>query len=95
MDALPNDEELNRQALFDATKDKVGFFAAVHKILEKDRKPNVIGELEQVAIDGDTATGRVEITIVPQPGESPPVVDKNYKTFKFRRVNGGWLLDSP
>jgi hypothetical protein len=33
MKALPKDEELFRQAVYDATKDKVGFFAEVQKII--------------------------------------------------------------
>ena len=94
VNALPNDEDLLRQVLYDLTKDKVGFFTAVQEVLEKRRKLNVIGDLEEVTIKGDTATGRAKITIVPKPGESPPKVDKIDKTFKFRRVDGGWLLDS-
>lgn len=98
MDALPKDEELFRQALYDATKDKVGFIAEVQKLDRKRRKPDIIGDLEQVTIKDDTATGQARITGVPQPGESPrkpgqaPAVYE--KPFKFRKVSGGWLLDS-
>lgn len=98
MDALPEDEELSRQAVYDATKDKVAFFVGVQELDRKRRKPDIVGDLAQVTITGDTATGRAKITIVHQPGESPrqpgqapPVYDK---PFKFRRINGSWLLDS-
>ncbi len=94
MDALPKDEELSRQAIYDATKDKVAFFAEVQKFIQKDRKPNIIGDLEQVTIKGDTATGHAKITILPQPGDSLQKVRKTDKTFKFRRINGSWLLNS-
>jgi hypothetical protein len=94
MDDLPDDEELLRQAVYDATKNKVAYFAEVQKLVGKGRKPNIVGDLEQVAIKGDTATGRVTITVVPQPPDSPQKIDKFDKTFKLRRINGGWLLDS-
>jgi hypothetical protein len=81
---LPNDEELVREALFGATKDKVGFFTAVQKVLEEGRTPNIIGDLEQVAIEGDKATGRAKITIVPPPGESPRV--RNSTVRFYRRI---------
>lgn len=98
VEALPNDEELNRQAIYDATKDKVGFFEEVQKVLENGRNSNIIGDLRQVDIKDDKATGRAEITIVPTPGETPPKSGGSRppydKPFKFRRINGGWLLDS-
>jgi hypothetical protein len=94
MKALPKDEELLRLALYDVTKDKVAFFAEARKFIGKDRKPNIIGDLKQVTIKGDTATGRAKVTILPQPGDSLQKVRKTDKTFKFRRVNGSWLLDS-
>lgn len=98
VDALQKDEEIARNALYDATKDTAGFFAEVQEILEKGRKPEVIGDLEQVVIMDDTASGRAEITIglapTSEPAKSPPKVEKTCRTYKFRRVNGGWLLDS-
>lgn len=93
VDDLPVDEELARAALYDATKDKVGFFTAVQKVLGEDRKANIIGDLEQVAVKGDKATGRAKITILPTRGESRPAAETIDKTFEFQRVNGGWLLD--
>jgi hypothetical protein len=93
IDALPKDDELGRQALYGATKDKIGFFVSVQTILEKDRRPNDIGDLEQLIIKDDTAEGSAKVTIMPGSGESPEV-RKIEKTFKFRRVNDGWLLDS-
>ena len=74
-------------------KDKVGFFEEVAKLSE-DRPISPVGELEQVTAQGDSATGHSKMSITPGPGESPPAVEKIDKTFRFRRINGGWLLDS-
>jgi hypothetical protein len=98
MDALPKDDALVRQAVYDATKDKVTFFVEVQKLDRKRAKPDIVGDLKDVAIKDDVATGRAKITVEPQVGEGakeparrPPSYEK---TFKFRRINGGWLMDS-
>lgn len=79
-------------------KDKAGFYAAaVNLALEKYPDPP-LGDLEQVAVQNDTATGRVAFPSFHY--ETPPgkktrkVEDTIYKTFYFRKVNRGWLLDS-
>jgi hypothetical protein len=74
-------------------KDKVGFFGSVAN-LSRDIPVAPLGDLEQVVIHNDAATGGATMTTAPTLGEPPPVVDKTHKTFRFRRVNGGWLLDS-
>jgi len=78
-------------------KDKAGFFDAVAKLRVDTIDP--LGDLTQVAIKGNTATGRAKKTLIPMPGESPtppgsapPVYEK---TVEFRRINGGWLIDTP
>jgi hypothetical protein len=93
----PHDEQLWRDAVVARVKDKAGFFEAVAKLSEKN-PVSPLGDLEELAVHGDTATGHAKMTILPRPGESPPkaggpppIYDK---PFKFRRVNGGWLLDS-
>ncbi|MDR3634848.1 MAG: hypothetical protein P4L84_13675 [Isosphaeraceae bacterium] len=78
-------------------KDRAGFYeAAVNLIV--DHPPSPIGDLEQAVIHDDTATGRATVPAIhPErpPGEAPrKVEDTRYKTFRFRKVNGGWLLNS-
>jgi hypothetical protein len=93
--ALPKDDELTRQALFDATKDKVRFFAEVQKIVSEGRKPTVFGQLEHIIIKGDTATGQARLTFSPSPGSMKQDVTESDRTIKFRRINGSWLMDGP
>ncbi len=80
-------------------KDKLGFVEAVGKSFGKERKassPRLWGVLKDVVIVGNTATGRAALPGYENAPERGPkkVQEKIYKTFTFRRVNGGWLLDS-
>jgi hypothetical protein len=77
-------------------KDRAGFFEAENNpFVEATVSP--FGDLEQLVVHDDTATGRAATSSFHD--ETPPgeatrkVEDKIYKTFYFRRVNGGWLLD--
>lgn len=89
----PPDRDLLRDAVAAHVKDKAGFYEAATDLFVKTAV-SPLGDLEDLTVHDDTATGRAKRTIVPTPGESPPAVDKIDKTLKFRRVNGGWLLDS-
>lgn len=105
--APPQDEELVQSVVAAHVEDKAGFFEAVEKYLheravkEQSVGPvHPLGDLQQLAVHGDTAEGRAKETILPnvaggegplKSGESPAVYDRS---FKFRRVNGGWLIDS-
>jgi hypothetical protein len=101
----PHDEQLWRNAVASHVKDKAGFCEAVAKHFD-ERAANrheenpvwPLGDLEHLVVQGDTATGSAKETILPRggesplkPGQSPPIYQK---PFKFRQVNGGWLLDS-
>jgi hypothetical protein len=100
-----HDEQLWRDVVAAHIKDKAGFFEAVAKHFdERDAKRHEVnpvmplGELEHLVVHDDTATGNAKETILPRsgesplkPGQAPPVYEKS---FKFRRINGGWLLDS-
>jgi hypothetical protein len=100
----PHDDQLWRDVVAAHIKDKAGFFEAVAKHFdERDAKRHEeapvspLGELEQVVVHDDMATGHAKMTILRRPGESPPKSEKPSvyeKPFKFRRLNGGWLLDS-
>jgi hypothetical protein len=97
-----------RDAIVAHVKDKAGFFEAVVKYLHErsakrhDERPvSPLADLEDLDVRGDTATGHAKETIVPNvaggesplvPGRSPQIYEK---PFAFRRINGGWLLDSP
>ena len=101
----PLDEQLWRDVLVAHVKDKAGFYEAVGEHFDKpaadrhEENPDFpLGDLEHLLVKGDTATGSAKETILPRggesprkPGESPPIYEK---PFEFRRVNGGWLLDS-
>jgi hypothetical protein len=92
--ALPGDSERDLLVDIVATrvKDKAGFFEAERNLLAK-ASVSPVSDLEQLVVHNDTATGHAKITWVPTPGESREV-SKFDKTFKFRRIDGGWLLDS-
>ncbi len=103
----PHDGQLFCDAVAAHVKDKAGFYDAVAKYFKEraakhhDEPPICpLGDLEELTVQGDTATAHAKVTILPnvaggetpiKPGESPAIYDK---PFKFRRVNGGWLLDS-
>ena len=84
-----SDRDLLRDAVAAHVKDKTGFFEAVAKLQEK-KTVSPLGELEELTVEGNSATGHAKVTIVPdvEGGESPlkpgqpPVVDD--KPFKFR-----------
>ena len=65
----PSDRDLLRDVVAEHVKDKAGFFDAVEKLHVDTIRP--LGDLTQVAIKGNTATGRTKITHIPRLGESP------------------------
>jgi hypothetical protein len=91
-----SDRDLLVEALNAQIQDKVGFYEAALNLLESSDSPSPIGDLGQMVIEGDSATGAADIAIVHyemKPGEPEKRVDdKVPKTFKFRKVNGGWLI---
>jgi len=90
--------DLYADALFDHIADKVGFYAAASTLL-KSRLDPVLGDFEEAAINGDTATGTAKMTtfhIEFVPGQpQKKVADKGNKTFHFRKIDGKWLIDVP
>ena len=99
------DEQLWRDVVAAHIKDKAGFYEAVAKHFDErdakrhEEKPvSPLGDLEQVVVQDDTATGHAATLGFHY--ETPPgkptqkVEDRIDKTFKFRRINGGWLMDS-
>jgi hypothetical protein len=103
----PHDDQSWYDVVTAHVKDKAGLVEAVAKHFEdiaaKRHEENPIsplGDLENLVVRGDTATGSAKETILRRiaSGESPPKAggppSTHDKPFKFRRVNGGWLLDS-
>jgi hypothetical protein len=82
---VATNRDVMRNIVSTHVKDKAGFFEANASLLEKNAI-TPLGDLEQIVVNGDTATGRANV--------GRQIEDKIYKSFRFRRVNGGWLLDS-
>jgi hypothetical protein len=97
--APPPDPSLLRDVVAEHVKDKAGFFDAVVKLMCVGEPIHPLGDLKSVVIKGNSATGRAMKTLLPRPGESPtppgqaPTVYE--KTVEFRRINGGWLINTP
>ncbi len=99
--APTRDDQLWWYAVASHVKDKPEFAEDVSKLLEEKKKLGPIlpyGPLEDVVINGDKARGRaarLSYHYEPVPGKTPKrVEDKIYAKFRFRRVDGGWLLNS-
>jgi hypothetical protein len=99
----PRDDQLWHDIVAAHINDKAGFYEAVAKYFDESaakrhegNQISKLGDLEQVVLHDDTASGQAKVTIMPRPGETkgggpPPAYDK---PFKFRRIDGGWLIDS-
>jgi hypothetical protein len=95
---LPNETELMAEVLSERISDQLGFFSDMNAvILEGDRSPP-FGDLHNVVIHGDTATGQTESQIesIASDGQGPyrKVIQKYQQTIRFRRTKAGWLLDA-
>ena len=94
----PQPRDLMSDLLSRHVMDKAGFYEAGVNLMLPDKPALHIGELEQVVVQDDKATGRATIPViqpVPAPGEAPrKVEDTRYRTFHFRKVDDGWLVDS-
>lgn len=88
---LPLDKDLQDEVFAGHVKDKAGFYEAAAKLA--DGRVHPLGRLEQVDIQGDTATGRAESRAIPPVDEPPRVMPSFYKTIRFKKINGGWLVD--
>jgi ketosteroid isomerase-like protein len=92
----PTDADILRRVVCAAVKDREGFCAAVERMI--GRPPTPIGELGQLKVDGDTAVGHAKTTIYhlgSQPGKGSQKVGQEVNvTFRFRKQNGKWLIES-
>jgi len=96
--AGPTDMDLFTDTLYSRIEDKAGFYAAVSTFFLGSDSAPPIGELEQLVVDGDKATGRSKVIVRStqrSPGQAPrTIAEKVYKTYEFRNVNGEWLIES-
>jgi hypothetical protein len=102
----PHDEDLYREVVGDQIKDNVGFFVEVTRLLTQmehdsptgDLSPEILGDLEQVSVNDDVATGRAEVRHFHLEARNAEPLRKvattSYTTYRFRRLNGGWLIES-
>jgi hypothetical protein len=81
-----------RQVVATKVQDKSGFYVAMLNVVEGGT-PAPLGDLENVVVNGDVASGRAKKTVA-DPG-SPSQSSQYDQDFAFRRLNGGWLLDAP
>jgi len=93
------DRNLARDVVIARVKDKAEFYEAASNLFDRKGAVSPLGDLEELVVHGDTATGRARITIFHLEslgaGASRTVGDKVYRSFSFRRVNGGWLFGTP
>jgi hypothetical protein len=102
LDEQPVHGENHRKLLCDYINrriaDKEGFYEEVFRFfVENDPRRLVpFGELVDVIVTGDTAEGCAPVTIFSystEGGESRWVPHTSNKTFRFRKINGRWLID--
>jgi hypothetical protein len=78
-------------------QDKAGFFEAVSNLFDQGDRYEPLGELKQLTVVGDTASGQAESMKqhLSSSGDGvEKVVRRRYdQTFQFRKVNGGWLIE--
>lgn len=92
----PRDQDLLRKIVNGLITDKPGFYEAVNNILEYGRAP--IGKLEDLIIQGDTATGQASKTLyvinIGAGGRPEKELEEALKEiYCFRKLNGAWFID--
>ena len=93
----PAEHQLRCDVLAAHVRDKPGFAEAVCNLPERPSGYSPLGELKQLTVEGDTASGQAEMVNEDQVsygnGVHKVVCSRYDKTFHFRKVNGGWLID--
>lgn len=79
--------------------DKEGFFVEMQKTLFNKEWTPELGDLEQIDIQGDSASARANKTVYTLRGETgdtaTKVAEKITARFQFSKENGVWLMDIP
>ncbi|MHC4403089.1 MAG: hypothetical protein ACYTG0_25795 [Planctomycetota bacterium] len=98
---LPN-RPIDARALwrltFDRVTNKARLFEEAQAIIYKERDPQPLGGLQDLRVQGNTAAGRANSTMVSweyAPGREPKKRESTYpKEFYFLRLSGRWYLAS-
>lgn len=92
----PTDQDLLRKVLLARISDKAGFFAAVENVLANREWDSNFSKLENLTIQGNTATGcahTVIFCLTAAPGKQEKKVGSVVKeAFNFRKWKGSWLI---
>jgi hypothetical protein len=99
---LPDKAEYAQVAefLYQHVSDPVAFFTEMNTVLhDAGHPPELPGGLHDLAVSGDTATAHATIAIRGIKGEpgkpDRPFAHPAESSFHFRKLNGGWLIDTP
>jgi len=91
------DELLRREIVASLVRDKAAFYEAACSFLQARQQNPPLGALIQVRIDGDTATGIVQVTSTSlsslRGGPSKESQRTSNQPIKFRKVGGSWLIE--
>lgn len=97
-----DDDQLLRKVVIEKNVDKVGFVVAVDKAVRPpDADPTVLGDLKNLRIQGDKATGEHTTRIFGirrLPGKYKDErfwEDVDGGAIGFRKTKDGWLIDEP
>jgi hypothetical protein len=92
-----SDRDLIVEVLNAHIQDKAGFYEAAANLLNQGDNYEPLGELKQLTVEGDTASGQAESMMQhlssSGDGVEKVVRSRHDKTFHFRQVNGGWLIE--
>lgn len=91
------EELLRREIVASLVRDKAAFYEAACSFLQSRQQNPPLGALSQMRIDGDTASGVVQVIVTQissSRGEPSKKVQSTVgQTIKFRKVAGSWLID--
>jgi hypothetical protein len=95
------EQQLVRDVMAAHVRDKAGYFEAVRNLLDLSNDRGFVGELKQVTVEGDTASGQADSiyqSLSNEVSDEGKRVQKRVRTrfdntLRFRKVNGGWLIE--
>jgi hypothetical protein len=93
------DRGVLREVVCAQIRDKTAFYVAVRNLFEGKSGLPPLGDLEDLVIEGNVATGRAK-TILSYIGSETEKADRvveseSYRSFNFRMSDRGWLIDPP
>ena len=96
----PMEKDLDQKILFERIGDRVAFLVAAYKVLRNpDDDPKCIGQLNNVRVNGDKATGQATQRIYNLRSTAGQPPQKGWQDidgpFYFIKINGGWFIHHP